>query len=118
MDSMQLIRLFNIENIKGNQINFNLLNNTQMRISYISKTDSLKNIILNGKMKGNTFYTRKKSRNIVIPFIYMNRNMMKYYFALTTDGAVILHYKSINEGMILFFGAGNTYEHTMIFKSK
>jgi hypothetical protein len=116
-DSTFLPQLFKLGKMTNNILRFTLINATQMQISYANALGEPEALLLQGKQLKHSFYVRKKQHNIVIPFIFLSRNMEKFHFTTAPNGDFVIRYNYINEGMIFLFGAGNSYQHTLVFKS-
>ena len=60
------------------------------------------------------FYTNYKT--VSFPIIFMTKEVTKYIVYLPNDAEIIFEKHNVNEGMLLLFGAGNSYKSDNKFK--
>ncbi len=99
-----------------NKIKFQVINTHNVQLIGLDSLNKNDTIYLKGKFRKNYFYCKLVKHNIVLPPIYISRNMDKYYIAINKNEELLLHHYYINEGMIFILGAGNSFDHTLFFK--
>lgn len=86
---------------------------------YIQFQDVLKKkfvIKVSGKRKRKRFVFYSNYETISFPVIFITKQMTKFVIEFPDDNSILIKRADTNEGMMLFFGAGNSFEKEYIFK--
>lgn len=86
---------------------------------YIQFQDVLKKkfvIKVSGKRKRKRFVFYSNYETISFPVIFITKQMTKFVIEFPDGNSILIKRADTNEGMMLFFGAGNSFEKEYIFK--
>ncbi len=116
LKGLSLPSLFSIPKAKNSPVTLQFTKDKFLQISY-EDSASTKTVLLKGSFRQSGYYeARIKTKNIVIPPFYVNRQMLKFKFCLSQNGDLVIKHTTINEGSILLFGGGANYSNLYYFK--
>lgn len=69
-----------------------------------------------GKRFKNKFVFYTNYETVTFPIVFMTKNMTKYAIYLPSEKEIIFEKRTVNEGMLLLFGAGNSGKFDNKFK--
>lgn len=91
----------------------------QKDIMYLQFTNkNKKQIVLQfyGKKRHKKFVFYTNYETISFPVLLMKKEMQRFKVYISESKELIIQKYNVNEGMLLFFGAGNSYENVYRFK--
>lgn len=108
--------LTNIENVDYSKpIQINIIKD-ELFLSYEDKSAEKCVLKFNGKRFNKKFVFYTNYQTITFPIVFMRKEMDKYSVFLNNNNEIIFDNHNVNDGMLLFLGAGNSSNSYYKFK--
>ncbi len=87
-------------------------------VSFNDENGIKKNYGYPGDFTSKQFKLYLNYETTTIPILFVQKSMQCMKFSVLKDKSLVINYESVNEGMLLIIGAGNSYTSELVYKSK
>jgi len=109
-------RMANIDNVQYSRPIQMHINDKELFLNFEDIYGKRHVLKFHGKRYKNKFVFYTNYETVSFPIVFMTKEMTKYSVYLPNDTEIIFEKHNVNEGMLLLFGAGNSYKSDNKFK--